>query len=290
MNTIWVTGSKGQLGTELQLQQQKLENNRFLFTDIEELDLTDKQAVIDFTLKERPSIIINCAAYTAVDKAEEESEKANLLNRDVPAFLTEAVEKANAILIHISTDYVFDGTANTPYKETDETNPQSEYGRSKLAGEEAVMKNPENLVVRTSWLYSAHGHNFLKTMLRLGKERDKIDVVSDQLGSPTSGADLADALLKISKQLLEGKKNVGGIYHYSNEGVCTWYDFAKAIMQITNLDCKVNPITTEQYPTPVKRPQYSVFNKGKLKDTFGIQVPDWQESAEKVIDQLITSG
>jgi dTDP-4-dehydrorhamnose reductase len=289
-NTIWITGSKGQLGTELQLQQEKLTNTRFLFTDIEELDLTNRQAVIEFALNEKPAIIINCAAYTAVDKAEEEQEKAFLLNRDVPAFLTEAAEKVKAILIHISTDYVLDGTANTPYKETDDTNPQSLYGKSKLAGEEAVLKNPENLVLRTSWLYSAHGHNFLKTMLRLGKEREEIGVVSDQLGSPTSATDMADALLEISKQIMDGKKDAGGVYHYSNEGKCSWYDFAKAIMKTAKLDCRVNPITTEQYPTPAKRPQYSVLDKGKLKDTFGINIPDWQESAEKVIGQLITSG
>lgn len=290
IKTIWITGSKGQLGTELQLQQEKLINTRFLFTDIEELDLTDREAVIRFAQEEKPTIIINCAAYTAVDKAEEEPDKAFLLNRDVPAYLAKAAENVNAILIHISTDYVFDGTASSPIKETDATNPQSVYGRSKLAGEQAVMKNPENLVVRTAWLYSAHGHNFLKTMLRLGKEREEIGVVSDQLGSPTSAADLADALLEISNQIINGKKDAGGIYHYSNEGMCSWYDFAKAIMEIANLDCRVNPITTEQYPAPAKRPQYSVFNKEKIKKTFGILIPDWDDSAKKLIDQLITSG
>ena len=287
MNTIWITGSKGQLGTELQIQQEKLTDTRFLFTDIEELDLTNKQAVIDFTLKEKPAVIINCAAYTAVDKAEEEPDKAFLLNRDIPAFLTEAAEKAHAILIHISTDYVFDGTANSPYNETDKTNPQSEYGKSKLAGEIAVLEGARNLVIRTSWMYSAHGQNFLKTMLRLGKEREEIGVVSDQVGSPTSAADFANALLEISKQILEGKKDAGGIYHYSNEGICSWYDFARAIMETAKLDCKVNPITAAQYPAPAKRPQYSVFDKGKIINTFGINIPPWELGLSNTYSQLM---
>ena len=285
MKTIWITGSKGQLGTELQLQHERLNDTRFLFTDIDELDLTDKEAVIRFAQEEKPAIIINCAAYTAVDKAEEEPEKAFLLNRDVPAFLTEAAEKVNGVLIHISTDYVFDGRANRPYREDDPTNPQSLYGKSKLAGEEAVLKNPENLIVRTAWLYSAHGHNFLKTMLRLGKERKEIGVVSDQTGTPTSAADLAGALLEICKQLLAGKKNAGGIYHYANEGICSWYDFARAIMEIARLDCRVNPISTEQYPTPTERPKYSVLDKQKIRDAFNLKIPLWHTSIQQVIQR-----
>ena len=285
MKTIWITGSKGQLGTELRLQHERLNDTRFLFTDIDELDLTDKEAVIRFAQEEKPAIIINCAAYTAVDKAEEEPEKAFLLNRDVPAFLTEAAEKVNGVLIHISTDYVFDGRANSPYREDDPTNPQSLYGKSKLAGEEAVLKNPENLIVRTAWLYSAHGHNFLKTMLRLGKERKEIGVVSDQTGTPTSAADLAGALLEICKQLLAGKKNAGGIYHYANEGICSWYDFARAIMEIARLDCRVNPISTEQYPTPTERPKYSVLDKQKIRDAFNLKIPLWHTSIQQVIQR-----
>ena len=285
MKTIWITGSKGQLGTELRLQHERLNDTRFLFTDIDELDLTDKEAVIRFAQEEKPAIIINCAAYTAVDKAEEEPEKAFLLNRDVPAFLTEAAEKVNGVLIHISTDYVFDGRANRPYREDDPTNPQSLYGKSKLAGEEAVLKNPENLIVRTAWLYSAHGHNFLKTMLRLGKERKEIGVVSDQTGTPTSAADLAGALLEICKQLLAGKKNAGGIYHYANEGICSWYDFARAIMEIARLDCRVNPISTEQYPTPTERPKYSVLDKQKIRDAFNLKIPVWHTSIQQVIQR-----
>ena len=254
MKTIWVTGSKGQLGTELHLQQNKLENTRFLFTDIDELDLTDKSAVLEFLKKEKPSVIINCAAYTAVDKAEAEAEKAFLLNRDVPDYLCEASEQVKAVLIHISTEYVFDGTAYKPYTENDATHPKSEYGKSKLAGEEVVLKNPDNIVIRTSWLYSAHGNNFMKTMLRLGKEREELSVVFDQIGSPTSASDLADALLEIANQILAGKRNVGGIYHYSSEGVCSWYDFARRVMNIDQSPCLVHPITTDQYPLPAKRP------------------------------------
>ncbi len=290
MKTIWVTGSKGQLGKEIQLQQKKLRDARFLFTDIEELDLTDKDAVMKFAAKEKPAIIINCAAYTAVDKAEEEPEKATLLNKEVPDLLTDTAKEVHAILIQISTDYIFDGTACAPYVESDPPNPQSTYAESKHAGEEAVLKSPENLVIRTSWLYSAHGNNFLKTMLRLGKERNELGVVFDQVGSPTSAADLAGALLDISTQILDGKPGIGGIYHYSNEGVCSWYDFALLIMKTAKIDCQVKPITSDQFPTPAKRPQYSVLNKNKLKNTFSIKVPHWQESAFKVINHIITSG
>jgi len=289
MKTIWITGSKGQLGTELQLQQEKLQDVRFLFTDIEELDLTNKQAVIDFAQKEKPALIINCAAYTAVDKAEEEFDTAMSINRDVPAHLAEAAKIVLARLIHISTDYVFDGTSCKPYVETDKTNPQSAYGKTKLSGEEVVLTNHENMVIRTSWLYSAHGNNFLKTMLRLGKERDELGVIFDQVGTPTSAADLAAALLEISKQILEGKENAGGIYHFSNEGVCSWYDFARVIMNFDKLNCFIKPITTDEYPLPAKRPFYSVFNKKKIKDSFGITIPHWSQGLAKTYIQLVTS-
>jgi dTDP-4-dehydrorhamnose reductase len=289
MKTIWIAGSKGQLGTELSLRKEQYADTRFLLTDIQELDLTDQKAILDFSAKEKPDLMINCAGYTAVDKAEEESGNAFLLNRDVPAYLAEAAGRVKAILVHISTDYVFDGRSFRPYRENDAPNPQSVYGSSKLAGEEAVLKYPENLVVRTSWLYSAHGHNFLKTMLRLGRERDELGVVFDQVGSPTSAADLADALLQISRQLLYGKKNAGGIYHFSNEGVCSWYDFAKAIMELAQLNCVVKPITTDQFPTLARRPHYSVFDKGKIKGSFGIDVPHWRASVVRTLDALLSS-
>ena len=285
MNTIWVTGSKGQLGTEISLQKDKLQNVRFLFTDIEELDLTDELAVLDFAKKESPDIIINCAGYTAVDKAEEEQDKAFLLNCIVPAYLNKAAELSKGTMIHISTDYIFDGESKHPYYEDDMPNPQSVYGKSKLAGEKEALKNSNNIVIRTSWLYSAHGNNFVKTMLRLGKEREEIGVVNDQIGSPTSATDFADALLQVSKQLLGGKKNAGGIYHYSNEGECSWYEFAIAIMKFAKLNCRIKPLTTEQYPLPAKRPGNSVFNKSKIKSVFGLEIPKWEDSLERLIPE-----
>jgi dTDP-4-dehydrorhamnose reductase len=288
LKTIWVTGSKGQLGTELQLQQQTLKEVRFIFTDIEELNLTNKQGVIAFCKQEKPAIVINCAAYTAVDKAEEEPEKAMLLNRDVPAFLAEGAKTVNGSVIHISTDYVFDGTSYRPWVETDKVNPQSVYAKTKSAGEEVILKHPENLVIRTSWLYSAHGSNFLKTMIRLGKERKELGVVYDQVGSPTSAADLAGALIEVSRQLIGGKKNAGGLYHYTNEGVCSWYDFARVIMNIAQLSCTIRPITTDQYPLPAKRPFYSVLNKAKIKVTFGIDIPHWSLGLAKTYRQFLT--
>ncbi len=286
MHTIWVTGSKGQLGTEISLQKNALENTGFLFTDIEELDLTNELAVLDFAKKEKPAIIINCAGYTAVDKAEEEQDKAFLLNCIVPAYLNKAAEISQGTLIHISTDYVFDGFGNRPITEDDSPNPQSVYGLSKLAGEKEALKNANNLVIRTSWLYSAHGNNFVKTMLRFGKEKDEINVVSDQFGSPTSASDFAGALLEISKQILEGKKNIGGIYHYSNEGECSWFDFASAIMDIAKLNCKVNPITTDQYPLPAKRPAYGIMSRNKIKQAFGISISQWAQSLSICIQKL----
>lgn len=286
MHTIWVTGSKGQLGTEITLQKDVLENCRFIFTDIKELDLTNEAAVLDFAQKESPDLIINCAGYTAVDKAEEEQDKAFLLNCIVPAYLNKAAELAKGTLIHISTDYIFDGESEHPYREDDVPNPQSVYGKSKLAGEKEVLKNNDNIVIRTAWLYSAHGNNFLKTMLRLGKEREEIGVVNDQFGSPTSAVDFADAILQVSKQLLAGKKSAGGIYHYSNEGECSWYDFAVAIMDIAKLNCKVNPITTDQYPLPAKRPAYGIMSRNKIIQTFGISINQWAQSLSICIQKL----
>lgn len=283
MNTIWIAGSKGQLGTELYLQHKTLAGFKFLFTDIEELDLTDKNAVPEFAQKEKPGFIVNCAAYTAVDKAETEPEKAFLLNRDIPANLTEAAQFINATLIHISTDFVFDGTQNRPITEDEQPNPQSVYAESKYAGEQEVLKSDKNLVIRTSWLYSPHGNNFMKTMLRLGKEREEIGVVNDQTGIPTSAADLVSALLHIIQKISGSEKKFGGIYHFSNEGFCTWFEFASEIMKLTGLDCRVKPITTEEYPLPAKRPAYSVMDISKIKSVFGLNIPGWKESLSEVL-------
>ncbi len=286
MKKIWVTGAKGQLGTELYSQHSKLRQCEFLFTDIEEMDLTQKKAVMDFVRNENPDVIINCAAYTAVDKAEEEPEKAFLLNRDIPAYLTEAAASIDALLIHLSTDYVFDGTKDRPYTENDRPNPISAYAESKYAGEREVLKNPKNIILRTSWLYSAQGTNFLKTMLRLGKEKEELTVVNDQFGIPTSATDLAGALLYMVKHILSDKEDYGGIYHYSDEGWCSWYDFAVEIMRLTGLNCHVKPVTTAQYPLPAKRPMYSVMDKSKIKRVFGIEIPEWRESLLKVLKTI----
>ena len=230
---------------------------------------------------------MNCAAYTAVDKAENEEEKAFKLNHDIPANLAEAAVSNHAILIHISTDYVFDGTSNYPYKETDRVNPVSAYGRTKLAGEDCVLSGSNNIIIRTSWLYSAHGNNFVKSMLKLGKERDTIGVVFDQVGSPTNASDLAAAILHIIKKIINSGIKYSSLYHYSNEGICSWYDFAVAIMRFAGLDCNVKPITTDQYPLPARRPVYSVFNKSKIKADFDLVIPHWEESLERAIRLLV---
>jgi len=282
MTTIWVTGSKGQLGNELHLHKDYLKETRFLFTDIGELDLTRCDQVLAFCEDENPDWIVNCAAYTAVDKAEAEPDAAFSVNRDIPAYLAEAATKFKARLLHISTDYVFDGKTNTPYTEESKPNPLSVYAESKLAGEQEALKSGNNLIIRTSWLYSMHGNNFVKTMLRLGKERDEIDVVNDQFGSPTSATDLAHASLQIiGKSRSDNVK--GGIYHYSNLGECSWYDFAREIMHVAGLNCKVNPIPTSAYPAPAKRPKYGVMSKEKIIAHFGLQIPDWQSSLQKVL-------
>jgi dTDP-4-dehydrorhamnose reductase len=281
MKTIWVTGSNGQLGNEIRLQNKKPELYNFIYTDIDELDLTNRYGVRKFAELNKPDIIINCAAYTNVDKAETDKETAFQLNRDIPALLSEISEVQNCILIHISTDYVFDGKTYKPYEENDPTSPQSVYGMSKLIGENFVLRNNKNLVIRTSWLYSANGTNFAKTMLRLGKEKENIGVVFDQIGSPTFAADFADAIHQICNKILSSSHNYGGIYHYSNEGVCSWYDFALAIMKSASNSCKVLPITTDQYPLPAHRPAYSVLNKDKIKKVFEIEIPHWTVSLEK---------
>jgi dTDP-4-dehydrorhamnose reductase len=286
MTTIWVTGSKGQLGTEFSLQQNSMPGFNFVNTDIQELDLRDEKAVRSFLEANKPSYIINCAAYTAVDKAETDQKTAYEINRDVPAILVRLADPTITRIIHVSTDYVFDGLANRPYTEKDLTNPQSVYGRSKLDGELEILKGEKNLVIRTSWLYSAYGNNFVKTMLRLGAEKEEIGVVYDQVGSPTWANDFAGAILTIIRELCNSEKKWGGIYHYANEGVCSWFDFASVIMKSAGLACRVNPITSAQYPQVAKRPPYSVFDTGKLKETFGITIPSWSTSIEKCLKQL----
>ncbi|WP_086228809.1 dTDP-4-dehydrorhamnose reductase [Campylobacter sp. P0109] len=274
-DNILVTGANGQLGTEFK----KLLPNA-IFAGVDVLDITDLDAVKNFVQKNNIKIIINCAAYTAVDKAEDEIELAKKINEDGPRNLA----LSGAKIIHISTDYVFDGNNYKPYLPQDKTNPISVYGRTKLAGELAVLENAKiAIIVRTAWLYSAHGNNFVKTMQRLGAEKETLNVVADQIGSPTFAGDLAQAIVTILPQMNEANK---GIYHYTNEGVCSWYDFAVKIMELSGLSCKVNPIPSSAYPTKATRPFYSVLSKEKIKNVFNIEIPHWKEGLVKCLKQF----
>lgn len=287
MKQILVTGCRGQLGSELQkLAPAYDETCVFHFTDVDELDITDRQAVYDYIEAHSISIVVNCAAFTAVDRAESEPELCDLLNNVAPGYLAEAVESVGGTMIQVSTDYVFDGCGHRPYLEDDPTRPQTVYGRTKLEGEEAVIRTcAGSMVVRTAWLYSTFGNNFVKTMLRLGKERETLGVVFDQVGSPTYARDLAAFILTaIDKGI------VPGVYHYTNEGVCSWYDFTRAIHRIAGIEeknCKVSPIHTEDYPVPASRPHYSVLDKQKVKDTYGIEIPWWEDSLKDCLKELL---
>ena len=284
MSNILVTGANGQVGSEI--RELSLENeHKFFFTDSQDLDICDKERTENFCKENCVDIIINCAAYTAVDKAESESESADSVNHLAVKYLAEISKKQNIKLIHISTDYVFDGRNFKPYVETDASNPQGVYGKTKLDGENAMLKiNPENsMIIRTSWVYSSYGTNFVKTMLRLGKERDELGVIFDQVGTPTYAGDLAETILAILPQL--NNKNVE-LYHYSNEGVCSWYDFAKAIFELSEIGCDVNSIETKEYPTPAKRPHYSLLNKAKIKREYNITIPYWRDSLKECLMKM----
>ena len=277
MKKILVTGAKGQLGNELFLLSKDQTGYKFLFHDIDTLDLTDFKSVEDFLGTTKPDIIINCAAYTSVDKAEQEREKAYLINADIPGKLAVLSAKINAFMIHISTDYVFDGRNYKPYKENDLPNPLSIYAKSKHDGEKKVLGFDNTVVIRTSWLYSRFGNNFVKTMLRLGKEREFLNIVYDQTGTPTYAHDLAAVIIKLTENLFKDN-NIRGIYHFSNEGVCSWYDFAKEIIAFADYDCTVIPITTDLYPLPAVRPNYTVMDKLKIKKALNITIPHWKDS------------
>ncbi len=287
MKNILITGANGQLGNEMRILFPSYSQFEFFPTDIAELDLCDKVAVENFIIEKNIDYIVNCAAYTAVDKAEDELELCYEINRDAVENLALAASQ-RAKIIHVSTDYVFDGKGNRPYKETDPTHPQSVYGNSKKAGEDILLKNcKESIIIRTAWLYSSFGNNFVKTMIRLGNERDSLNVVADQTGTPTYAADLAQAIMHIIVRSEEKRSFIPGIYHYSNEGVCSWYDFTLKIHELSGIkSCKVSPITTEQYPTKAKRPMYSVLDKTKIKDTFDLQVSEWEESLKSCIKLL----
>jgi dTDP-4-dehydrorhamnose reductase len=274
---VLVTGSKGQLGSEIAFLSSTSQHS-FIFSDIEEMDLTKKESILTYLNSNTPDFIISCGAYTAVDKAEDETELAHKVNAIAPQILAEYCVEHKTRLIHVSTDYVFDGASNTPMSEEDATNPQSVYGQTKLDGEKAILRLLSNAyIVRTSWVYSEFGSNFVKTMLRVGSERDEISVVNDQVGTPTYARDLAEAILKIVNEIISGNDHPG-VYHFSNEGVCSWYDFAKEIFEQKGITCKINPIPTSAYPTKANRPNYSVFDKSKIKNTFDVSVPTWSDS------------
>lgn len=274
--TILVTGSGGQLGMEIWKLSDKYPSYNFLFTTKDQFAIDDFDQVKKFFEQQQIDVCINCAAYTAVDKAESEKEKAFSINADAAGNLANVCKAHQTQLIHISTDYVFNGNSTTGYKEADKISPINIYGESKLRGEELVLNNsPSAIIIRTSWVYSSFGNNFVKTMLRLFKERENINVVNDQYGCPTYAADLAGAIMMIVEQTDLDAKN--GIYNYCNEGIITWYQFAQAIKEIVNSNCTINPIPTTSYPTPARRPQYSVLDTSKIKETFGISIANWKD-------------
>ena len=284
---ILVIGKNGQLGRSI---HKIVINNEprdiFVFVGRGELDFSQNDNIEKYFKENSFDVVVNCAAYTAVDKAESEIELTNQINHLAVRKLSEIAYKKNIKLIHISTDYVFDGTGSKPYKETDKTNPINVYGKTKLAGEKALQEiMPTNaMIIRTSWVYSEYGNNFVMTMLRLGKERDEINVVSDQIGSPTYATDLAKVILKIiDNKGYQDKDKSTEIYHHSNKGEISWYDFTKEIFKLAKIDCKVSPITTEQYPTPAKRPRNTLMNKDKIIEEFSLEILNWNESLETCI-------
>ena len=282
---ILITGSNGQLGNEMRKILKENDSFNTFYTDIEELDISNRNVVEEFIITNKIDYIINCAAYTAVDLAEDNIEIARTINHMAVESLGIAAHKAKAKVIHVSTDYVFDGTSCIPYSEEDNTNPQSVYGTTKLDGEKVLSKIIPNdhIIIRTAWLYSIYGKNFVKTMLNLGKTKDCLNVVADQIGTPTYAGDLANAIY----QIISSEKWIPGIYHFTNEGVCSWYDFTKTIHKIAGItNCIVQPISTEEYPSKAKRPAYSVLNKSKIKQIYGIKIPYWVDSLEKCINEL----
>jgi dTDP-4-dehydrorhamnose reductase len=285
---ILITGSNGQLGSEIKDLVSNYKHFYFFFKDLPELNICNADSIETFIVNQKINTVINCAAYTEVDNAEKNAEISEQVNAKGVLNLVNALKKVNGKLIHISTDYVFDGNTFIPYNELDEVNPIGVYGNTKRRGELAVINSDiDGFVIRTSWLYSAYGNNFVKTMLRLGNERDEIEVIFDQVGSPTNASDLAKICLDIlSDKSLARISTKGKIYHYSNEGVTSWYDFATAIIEMGSLNCKVKPIETKDYPTLAKRPHFSVLNKSKIKLDFNIEIPYWKNSLEKCIEKL----
>ena len=281
---ILITGCNGQLGNEMQRLEKQYTAHTYFNTDVADLDITDHEAVCSFVDRHCIDGIVNCAAYTAVDKAEDNGPLCQLLNATAPGYLAQAIEKRGGWIVQISTDYVFDGTNHTPYVETDHVCPNSVYGRTKLAGEQAVIGAcRRSMIIRTAWLYSTFGNNFVKTMLRLGHEKAELGVIFDQIGTPTYARDLAMSIFTAIEQGIRP-----GVYHFSNEGVTSWYDFTKAIHRLAGITtCRVRPLHTAEYPTPAMRPHYSVLDKTKIKQTYNIEIPYWEESLEECVLQLI---
>ena len=284
---ILLIGSRGQLGRDI---QRCAANNFSQFSlqcvDVDELDITQAETTLRFCQQHQPAFIINCAAYTAVDKAEDEPEKAYDINVTGVSNLTSAAAAVNAYLIHISTDYVFDGRSNKPYTEGDATNPLSVYGKTKLAGEQAALSYERSLVIRTAWLYAIEGNNFVNTMLRLGNERSSINVVNDQYGSPTYAYDLAEAILFVIKQVTENAANFRkGIFHYTNDGAVSWFEFARKVMEFAQLSCNVLPVASTEYPTKAPRPSYSVLSKKKIEQTYHLTIPSWENGLQRYFEQ-----
>lgn len=284
---ILITGCNGQLGNEIMLLEKSYPEYTFFNTDVNELDITNQLAVTDFINRNAIDGVVNCAAYTAVDKAESNQKLCTALNTEAPAYIAAAIEKRGGWLIQISTDYVFNGAKHTPYVETDTPCPDSVYGSTKLAGELAVSKFcKKTMIIRTAWLYSTFGNNFVKTMMRLGKEKPELGVVFDQIGTPTYARDLAVVIMTAVKQGV-----IPGVYHFSNEGVCSWYDFTKAIHRIADINtCRVKPLHTSEYPTPAARPAYSVLDKTKIKADYKVEIPYWEESLKECVGKLSGEG
>lgn len=294
VSNILITGANGQLGSELRFLlgsnkiPKALKNGTVFFTDQNELDITNVEAVDNFLKENSISVIINCAAYTAVDRAEEEPALCEKINSTASANLARAAKANNALLFHISTDYVFNGNGPLPYKESDMTDPKSVYGSTKAKGEQAVINSgAKYVIIRTSWLYSKYGNSFVKTIQKLACEKPSLNVVFDQIGTPTYARDLAAAIIEICSQYLslkdkgEVSKFATGVYHFSNEGVCSWYDFALEIASKSCNNCTIIPVTSDKFPTKAKRPAYSVLDKLKIKETFGVTIPHWRESLLK---------
>jgi dTDP-4-dehydrorhamnose reductase len=291
MAIILITGAKGQLGNELKVVSQKYYGYDFIFTDIDTLDITDPVKTAGYIHKLKPDWIINCAAYNQVDKAESDYQAALMVNGTAVKHISDSLKDSSCRFIHISSDYVFDGNANVPYSDSSATNPMTAYGRSKLEGEKAALTHYASMVIRTSWLYSSFGNNFVKTILKLAHEKDSLRVVTDQTGTPTYARDLAEAIMQIISGVIRNQIAFNaGIYNYSNEGLCSWYDFAVAIIEESWINCPIIPILSKDYPTKASRPVYSVMNKSKIKENYNLIIPHWRTSLKKCIKIINNSN